>query len=43
MLNPYASQLGDLDPLEVIAATPAKRLWCNLGLRDKKSSLAVSI
>src|ERR1039458_3989471 len=24
MLNPYASQLGDLDPLEVIAATPAK-------------------
>jgi hypothetical protein len=24
MLNPYASQLGDLDPLEAIAATPAK-------------------
>jgi uncharacterized damage-inducible protein DinB len=24
MLNPYTSQLGDLDPLEVIAATPAK-------------------
>src|SRR5271156_4211615 len=24
MLNPYASQLGELDPLEVIAATPAK-------------------
>ena len=24
MLNPYASQLGELDPVEVIAATPAK-------------------
>jgi hypothetical protein len=24
MLNPYASQLGGLDPLEVTAATPAK-------------------
>jgi hypothetical protein len=24
MLNPYASQLGDLDPVEVIAATPIK-------------------
>ena len=24
MLNPYASQLGESDPLEVIAATPAK-------------------
>jgi len=24
MLNPYASQLGDLNPLDVIAATPAK-------------------
>src|ERR1039458_5448175 len=24
MLNPYSAQLGDLDPLEVIAATPAK-------------------
>jgi len=24
MLNPYASQLGDLDPLEVIASTPSK-------------------
>jgi hypothetical protein len=24
MVNPYASQLGKLDPLEVIAATPAK-------------------
>jgi hypothetical protein len=24
MVNPYASQLGELDPLEVIAATPAK-------------------
>jgi uncharacterized damage-inducible protein DinB len=24
MLNPYASQLGALDPLEVIASTPAK-------------------
>jgi len=24
MQNPYASQLGDLDPLEVIATTPAK-------------------
>lgn len=23
MLNPYASQLGALDPLEVIASTPA--------------------
>src|ERR1700690_2416520 len=23
MLNPYASQLGELDPLEVISATPA--------------------
>jgi len=24
MLNPYASHLGDLDPVEVIATTPAK-------------------
>jgi hypothetical protein len=24
MVNPYASQLGELDPLEVIATTPAK-------------------
>jgi hypothetical protein len=24
MVNPYASQLGELDPLEVIAATPAQ-------------------
>jgi hypothetical protein len=24
MVNPYATQLGELDPIEVIAATPAK-------------------
>jgi DinB superfamily len=41
-MNPYASQLGNRDPIEVVAATPAqlKRVFDTLGPAGMKESVA---